>query len=140
MRSPVPANESDRPRCLMPVLRKPRIPTTPDYGGCTFHANPLNTLHTDNARLWRQHKSGLKDYETVAWGGVVAPRGTPAPVVDKINAALQAALQAPDVRKGLAALGAEPAGGSPAQFRKLIDAETAKWRALIKSAQIEQLD
>lgn len=66
--------------------------------------------------------------------------GTPAPVVDKINAALQAALQAPDMRKGLAALGAEPAGGSPAQFWKLIDAETAKWRALIKSAQIEQLD
>ncbi|QUN31519.1 hypothetical protein KB879_21960 [Cupriavidus sp. KK10] len=56
------------------------------------------------------------------------------------NAALQAALQASDVRKGLAALGAEPAGGSPAQFRKLIDAETAKWRALIKSAHIEQLD
>nr|WP_256449335.1 MULTISPECIES: tripartite tricarboxylate transporter substrate-binding protein [Cupriavidus] len=53
---------------------------------------------------------------------------------------MQAALQASDVRKGLAALGAEPAGGSPAQFRKLIDAETAKWRALIKSAHIEQLD
>ena len=85
-------------------------------------------------------ESGLKGYETVAWGGVVAPRGTPAPVIDKINAALQAALQAPDVRKGLAALGAEPAGGSPAQFRKLIDAETAKWRALINSAHIEQLD
>ncbi|MGY2489987.1 Bug family tripartite tricarboxylate transporter substrate binding protein [Cupriavidus sp. CP313] len=85
-------------------------------------------------------ESGVKGYETVAWGGVVARRGTPAPVIDKINAALQAALQAPDVRKGLAALGAEPAGGSPAQFRKLIDAETAKWRALIKSAHIEQLD
>ncbi|CAJ93029.1 Extra-cytoplasmic solute receptor [Cupriavidus necator] len=85
-------------------------------------------------------ESGLKGYETVAWGGVVAPRGTPAPVIDRINAALQAALQAPDVRKGLAALGAEPAGGSPAQLRQLIDAETDKWRAPITSAHIEQLD
>lgn len=83
---------------------------------------------------------GLKGYETMAWGGVVAPRGTPDAVVRQLNAELVKALQAPEVRQGLAALGAEPAGGSPADFKKLIDAETAKWRGIIESAGIEKLD
>ncbi|ANN78214.1 Bug family tripartite tricarboxylate transporter substrate binding protein [Bordetella flabilis] len=85
-------------------------------------------------------ESGLKGYETVAWGGVVAPRGTPQDVVQKINADIAQALKAPEVREGLATLGAEPAGGSPADFRKLIDRETAKWRDIIETAKIEKLD
>jgi len=85
-------------------------------------------------------ETGLKGYETVAWGGVVAPKGTPAETVDKLNAELVRALQTPAVREGLAALGAEPAGGSPADFQRLIDAETAKWRAIIDGAGIEKLD
>jgi tripartite-type tricarboxylate transporter receptor subunit TctC len=85
-------------------------------------------------------ESGLKGYETVAWGGVVAPRGTPADVVQKINADIAQALKAPEVREGLATLGAEPAGGSPADFKKLIDRETAKWRDIIETAKIEKLD
>jgi tripartite-type tricarboxylate transporter receptor subunit TctC len=85
-------------------------------------------------------ESGLKGYETVAWGGVVAPRGTPQDVVQKINADIAQALKAPEVREGLATLGAEPAGGSPADFKKLIDRETAKWRDIIETAKIEKLD
>jgi tripartite-type tricarboxylate transporter receptor subunit TctC len=85
-------------------------------------------------------ESGLKGYETVAWGGVVAPRGTPKDVVQKINADIEQALKAPEVREGLATLGAEPAGGSPADFKKLIDSETAKWRDIIETAKIEKLD
>ena len=85
-------------------------------------------------------EAGVKGYETVSWGGVVAPKGTPDDVVATLNAAIQKALQAPDVRAGLATLGAEPAGGSPADFKKLIDRETAKWRGIIESAGIEKLD
>jgi tripartite-type tricarboxylate transporter receptor subunit TctC len=85
-------------------------------------------------------ESGLKGYETVAWGGVVAPHGTPKDVVQKINADIEQALKAPEVREGLATLGAEPAGGSPADFKKLIDSETAKWRDIIETAKIEKLD
>ena len=85
-------------------------------------------------------EAGVKGYETVSWGGVVAPKGTPDDVVATLNAAIQKALQAPDVRAGLATLGAEPAGGSLADFKKLIDRETAKWRGIIESAGIEKLD
>lgn len=85
-------------------------------------------------------ESGLKGYETVAWGGVVAPKGTPADVVKQLNASMIKALQAPEVKKGLEGLGAEPAGGSPEDFKQLIDRETAKWRAIIDTAGIEKLD
>ena len=85
-------------------------------------------------------ESGLKGYETIAWGGAVAPAGTPADVIKKLNADLNKALENPDVQKSLAALGADPAPGSPEDFKKLMDAETAKWGALIQKAGIEKLD
>ncbi|MFY0479739.1 Bug family tripartite tricarboxylate transporter substrate binding protein [Achromobacter marplatensis] len=85
-------------------------------------------------------ESGLKGYETVAWGGVVAPKGTPAEVVATLNAAIQKALQAPEVRTGLATLGAVPAAGSPDDFKQLIDRETVKWQKIIDNAGIEKLD
>lgn len=85
-------------------------------------------------------ESGLKGYETVAWGGVVAPKGTPADVVATLNKAIQKALQAPEVRTGLATLGAEPATGSPEEFKQLIDRETIKWQKIIETAGIEKLD
>jgi len=85
-------------------------------------------------------ESGLKGYQTVAWGGVVAPKGTPPEVVMTLNAAIQKALQAPEVRTGLATLGAEPATGSPQEFKQLIDRETAKWKKIIDTAGIEKLD
>ncbi|OZI18490.1 MFS transporter [Bordetella genomosp. 9] len=85
-------------------------------------------------------EAGLKGYETVAWGGVVAPHGTPPEVVAKINADINQALKAPEVREGLATLGAVPAGGTPEDFKKLIDSETAKWQEIIETAHIEKLD
>jgi tripartite-type tricarboxylate transporter receptor subunit TctC len=85
-------------------------------------------------------EAGLKGYETVAWGGVVAPHGTPKDVIAKMNADINQALKAPEVREGLATLGAVPAGGSPEDFKKLMDSETAKWRDIIETAKIEKLD
>ncbi|WP_459618509.1 Bug family tripartite tricarboxylate transporter substrate binding protein [Bordetella sp. 2513F-2] len=83
---------------------------------------------------------GLKGYETIAWGGVVAPKGVPPATVEQLNAAVQKALQDPKVREGLAALGAEPSVGSAADFKALIDSETLKWRNIIETARIEKLD
>jgi tripartite-type tricarboxylate transporter receptor subunit TctC len=85
-------------------------------------------------------EAGLKGYETVAWGGVVASKKVPQAVVDKLNAALQVALKAPQVREGLARLGAVPASGSPAQFKQMIDHDTVRWGEVIESAKIEKLD
>jgi tripartite-type tricarboxylate transporter receptor subunit TctC len=85
-------------------------------------------------------ESGLKGYETIAWGGIVAPKGTPPEVVRTLNAEMNKALANPDVQKSLAGLGAESAGGSPEDFMRLINSETAKWRDLIQNAHIQQLD
>lgn len=85
-------------------------------------------------------ESGLKGYETIAWGGAVAPAGTPAEIIARLNADLNQALTNPEVQQALAKLGAEPGGGTPEEFKRLIDAETIKWRALIDSANIEKLD
>lgn len=85
-------------------------------------------------------EAGLKGYETIAWGGVVAPKGTPDDVIKTLNAALNESLAKPEVQKGLKTLGALPAGGSPEDFQKLIDSETAKWRDVIEQANIEKLD
>ncbi|ARP94098.1 Bug family tripartite tricarboxylate transporter substrate binding protein [Bordetella genomosp. 13] len=85
-------------------------------------------------------EAGLKGYETIAWGGVVAPKGTPADRVATLNAAMQKALKEKAVLDGLEALGAEPAGGTPEQFAKLMADETAKWTRIIEDAKIEKLD
>jgi tripartite-type tricarboxylate transporter receptor subunit TctC len=85
-------------------------------------------------------ESGVKGYETVAWGGVVAPAGTPPEIVQKLNAAINAALATPAVREGLAKLGAVPAGGTPADFQRTIDRETKRWGELIERNKIEKLD
>ncbi|HLU03435.1 MAG TPA: tripartite tricarboxylate transporter substrate binding protein [Advenella sp.] len=85
-------------------------------------------------------EAGVKGYETIAWGGVVAPKGTPGEIIQTLNKALDNALRAPEVLKGLAALGAEPVGGSPEQFARLIDSETRKWRQIIETAGIEKLN
>ncbi|KAJ8137757.1 hypothetical protein OY671_009030, partial [Metschnikowia pulcherrima] len=74
-------------------------------------------------------EAGSKGYETVAWGGVVAPKGTPPEVVAKLNAAIQKASQAPEVRTGSETSGAVPASGAPDEFKQSIDRETANTRS-----------
>jgi tripartite-type tricarboxylate transporter receptor subunit TctC len=85
-------------------------------------------------------EAGLKGYQTVSWGGVVASKNTPKPIVDKLNTAIQAALKTTVVREGLARLGAVPAGGSPEDFKQMIDRETARWAEVVETAKIEKLD
>lgn len=85
-------------------------------------------------------EAGLKGYETVAWGGVVAARNTPQPIIDKLNAAMQQALKTPAVRDGLAKLGAVTAGGTPQQFKQIIDSEAKRWAGIVENAKIEKLD
>jgi tripartite-type tricarboxylate transporter receptor subunit TctC len=73
-------------------------------------------------------------YEASAVGGIGAPKGTPAEIIDKLNAEINAALADPDLRSRYAALGSVPHPSSPADFGKLIAAETEKWAKVIKFA------
>jgi tripartite-type tricarboxylate transporter receptor subunit TctC len=66
------------------------------------------------------------------WAGVLAPAGTPAPVIAKFNAAMVAALKAPDLRAQLRESGTTPAPSSPAEFGAYMREEIARWRAVIR--------
>jgi tripartite-type tricarboxylate transporter receptor subunit TctC len=74
----------------------------------------------------------LKGFEALAWNGVLVAAGTPRPVVDRINSALNAALNDSAVKERLKTAGLEPIGGTPEQFTKLIHDESVKWAPIIK--------
>ena len=84
-------------------------------------------------------EQGLKNFEVVVWHGLYVPKGTPKPVVDKLIAALQAAVQDPTFKARLADLGAEPvpvAKANPEALRTHLQAEINKWGPIIKKAGI----
>jgi tripartite-type tricarboxylate transporter receptor subunit TctC len=82
-------------------------------------------------------EAGLKGFESNTYFGVFAPAGTPPAVIARLNAEINKALLAADFRERLAANGAEPVGGTPEQFSRAIERETAKYAAVIKRAGIK---
>jgi tripartite-type tricarboxylate transporter receptor subunit TctC len=81
-------------------------------------------------------ESGLPGFEAVTWHGLVAPAGTPGPIVARLNAATLSALRNADVAKQLGNLGVEVAGGTPEAFAAYIKADAAKWGEVIRAAHI----
>ena len=79
---------------------------------------------------------GPKGYEATVWYGLVAPKGVPEAIVQKLNMQFNKALASPAVRQRFAALGAEPVFSTTADFGKLIVAEEKKWTGVIKGANI----
>ncbi len=76
-------------------------------------------------------------YSVLQWWGIVTPTGTPPAVIAKINRDVAAALQADEMKKQLAAMGAEPGGQSPEQFDVLIREEVVKWTEVIDKAKLK---
>ncbi|MEC4720357.1 tripartite tricarboxylate transporter substrate binding protein [Noviherbaspirillum sp. CPCC 100848] len=81
-------------------------------------------------------EAGLKNFESATWVAFVAPPGTPAAVVDKINKGVNESLKEPDVQRQFADLGAQTTGGTPAQMAAFLKSETAKWQKVIETAKI----
>lgn len=81
-------------------------------------------------------EAGVPGYSAPGWVGVVAPAGLPRPILDKLNAAINRAIQSPAFAKWNAAVGNEPGGGSPEQFGALIASDSEKWGEVIKRAGI----
>ena len=79
-------------------------------------------------------EAGVKGYESSTWYGLLAPKGTPRPIVMKLHQEVVALLQQPATKERLLAEGAEPVGNTPDQFRAFIDAEIAKWGKIIRAA------
>jgi tripartite-type tricarboxylate transporter receptor subunit TctC len=82
-------------------------------------------------------ESGYKDFEAVEWKVIVAPAGTPAEVVRRINAAVAKGLTQPAMLTQLAAEGSAPMSGSPEQVARYLAQEQAKWGKLIRDAGIK---
>jgi tripartite-type tricarboxylate transporter receptor subunit TctC len=83
-------------------------------------------------------EAGVPGYEAMQWYGVVAPAGTPAPIVARLNAEAVKALQSAEMKDKLALDGAQPVGSTPAEFGALIRAELEKWSRVAREAQIPQ--
>lgn len=84
-------------------------------------------------------EAGLPGFISSAWFCFVAPKGTPRPIVDKLNAAIVAALKDPAIKAKLNALGAEPLPMSPGEFKAFIASETVRWRGIIEKSGMAKL-
>jgi tripartite-type tricarboxylate transporter receptor subunit TctC len=81
-------------------------------------------------------EAGFPKLDAPFWLGVVAPAGTPRPIIDKLNAAFRDALAQPEARERLATLGADVRIGTPEEFGKMLAKELAQWTAVVKAANI----
>lgn len=79
----------------------------------------------------------MPGFEAVSWYALMAPAGTPQPIVDKLRDGVVAAINAPAAKASLQAQGAQPVGGTPAELAALIAADTARWGKVIKDANIK---
>jgi tripartite-type tricarboxylate transporter receptor subunit TctC len=77
-------------------------------------------------------EAGVPGYDVEAWTGVIAPAGLPRPILDKLNAAVNAAVKTPEVHERLLQFGSEAAGSTPEQFAALIRRDSAKWADVVK--------
>jgi len=82
-------------------------------------------------------EAGLAGYDSTGWFGVVAPAGTPTPVIQRLNAEITAALRDETILSALRAQGVEPAPTTADAFEAYIQSETAKWARVIKAANIK---
>ncbi|HSQ05160.1 MAG TPA: tripartite tricarboxylate transporter substrate binding protein [Burkholderiales bacterium] len=79
-------------------------------------------------------EAGLAGYDVNSWYGLLAPAGTPRPIIDKVNDEVRKALRTSDIQERLAADGSVAVGGSPKEFGSFIAAEMKKWGKVVKSA------
>ena len=79
-------------------------------------------------------ESGIKDFEASLYYGLVAPAGTPRPIIDRLNQVLREALATADVRKRLTNDGAEATPGSPEDYGAHIDRDEKRWSLVVKAS------
>ena len=82
-------------------------------------------------------QSGVKDFDMADWIGIVAPAGTPEPVVKRLNEAFVKALSKPENKAALSKAGARPIGSSVEELKSLINKELNTWQKVVKAANIK---
>jgi tripartite-type tricarboxylate transporter receptor subunit TctC len=104
----------------------------------------LRALAVTSTRRWASVpdlptmiEAGYKDFDSTAWFSLMAPAGTPAPIIDKIHQETVRILARPEIRKRFDEIGMEPIGNTPAEFAAVIAAETPQWAKVIKDAGVK---
>lgn len=83
-------------------------------------------------------ETAVKGYETYEWNGMFVPKGTPPEVVNRLQGAVKEVLAMPEVKAKFEGLGSKVVASSPEEFRKYLDAESAKWATTVKAADIRK--
>ena len=82
-------------------------------------------------------EAGLRDFEVTTWYGVLAPAGTPRPIVARLNSELVKVMHSPELKEKLAATGTDPLTSTPEEFAAYIQREIAKWGDVIRKAGVK---
>jgi tripartite-type tricarboxylate transporter receptor subunit TctC len=82
-------------------------------------------------------EQGLPGFEAVSWYALMVPAGTPRDVIDRLNTETTRLLARPEIKDKLAALGLDAAGGKPQELAASIQADTARWAAVIRQKNIK---
>ena len=78
-------------------------------------------------------EAGFANFQATAWTGLLAPRGTPAEIIGKLNGAVNAALRKGEMKTSLDRLAGDPLGGQPQELTKTIQGDLAKWGPIVKA-------
>lgn len=114
------------------------LPTLPH-----FKTGKLRPLGVTTAKRWYSLPDvptvaeTLPGYEVELWFGVMIPRGTPQPIIDQLNGAVNRMVQEADMKKNLEAQGMVPSGGPPAKFAERIRKDYDRWTKVVKEAGIK---
>jgi len=114
-------------------------PAQPHVGSGKLRALAVTSAKRSNAlpQTPTVAESGIAGYELSPWYGILAPAGTPADVVARLNATIGKAMGTADMGDKLAAIGAEPESATPEQYGARIRADVEKWTKVIRAANIK---
>ena len=79
----------------------------------------------------------VSGYESVSWSAILAPKGTPRHIIARWNTEINRILQAPDVKARMDSIGLNVSGGTQARLRKVLTQDIAKWKNVVKAANIK---
>jgi tripartite-type tricarboxylate transporter receptor subunit TctC len=114
------------PTLILPQVRSGRMKALAVTGKARYALTPdLPTVESSGVKE-------LAGFEAIAWNGVLVAAGTPRPIIDRVNAAMNAAMKDPQVQERLKTAGLDAIGGSPDVFGQLMADEAKKWEPIIK--------
>lgn len=121
----------------------PMIIAPPTAVMANIKAGKLRAIATTGPQRWHGlpdvptvSEQGVTGYDVQSWAGLMAPAGTPRPIVDRLNAELQKTLVIPTVKSRLEDMGGEVRGSTPEEMRNMVAAQTQKWIQVVNEAKI----